>query len=151
MDIDLELVQRWRAAALREVEQLEQQLGVYQATVQLRKEQLAAIDRLLESLQMEHAAEQGASSAVERPEAGSLTDAVVAVLDQEGGPLHYREIAKRLKEKGVRIPGGNPEANLIAHMHRDNRLSRVARGTYSLAVWNLRPAPERRRRRRAPK
>lgn len=34
--------------------------------------------------------------------------------------------------QGIRIVGKNPEANLLAHISRDQRFARVSRGMYTL-------------------
>ena len=49
------------------------------------------------------------------------------------GELYYEDLLTRLNQAGVRVPGRNPGANLIAHMGRDKRFRRVGRGTYAVA------------------
>ena len=53
------------------------------------------------------------------------------ILSSEG-ELYYEDLLTRLHEAGVRVPGRNPGANLIAHMGRDKRFIRVRRGTYAV-------------------
>lgn len=60
-------------------------------------------------------------------------DAVVALLREGGGAMHYVDIHKTLIERGFQIGGeGNPNT-LLSRFFKDERLVRVARGTYDLA------------------
>ncbi|HXF50331.1 MAG TPA: winged helix-turn-helix domain-containing protein [Dehalococcoidia bacterium] len=66
----------------------------------------------------------------------SLADMVVDLLREAGEPLHYREIEKRLRAKGLYKAGGRDPANtLLAHYFNDPRLFRPRRGTYALREW----------------
>jgi hypothetical protein len=60
-----------------------------------------------------------------------FTDVAYDILRQEG-ELYYDDLLSRLSDAGVRVPGRNPGANLIAHMSRDKRFRRVRRGTYAV-------------------
>lgn len=51
----------------------------------------------------------------------------------QSGPEHYVTLASTLRAQGVLIPGAKPEANLLAHMSRDARFKKVARGTYGVS------------------
>lgn len=63
-------------------------------------------------------------------------DAAYETLKSEGKPLHYRELAQRLADAGVYVPGKDPAANLIAHMSRDPRFGRSTnRGVYGIVEW----------------
>jgi hypothetical protein len=53
-------------------------------------------------------------------------------LIQQEGPLYYDALLGRLREQGIAVPGRNPGANLIAHMSRDKRFTRVGRGIYGI-------------------
>lgn len=80
-----------------------------------------------------------------------IADIAFEFLDKtiEKNPLHYKEIANSLFEKGIFIPGKDPYANLLSHISRDHRFVRVAPGTYGLEKWGLKPAkPTRRKRKR---
>ena len=74
----------------------------------------------------EAAAPAGASG--ERPTA----DLVVALLDEIGRPLHYREIARELEARGVTAEGKDPANTLLSRYFDDPRLYRPKRGTYAL-------------------
>ena len=75
----------------------------------------------------------------DRPPNGSIGDAAFALIKEIGQPVYYKELAERLGESGVTIRGRDPGANLISHLARDRRFARVARGTYALSEWGLRP------------
>ena len=60
-------------------------------------------------------------------------DAVVALIEEIGDPMHYRDIHKALVERGYEIGGrGNPDT-LLSRYFKDERLVRVEPGTYDLA------------------
>jgi hypothetical protein len=65
------------------------------------------------------------------PNERHFTDIAYDILASEG-ELYYEDLLTRLNEAGVRVPGRNPGANLIAHMGRDKRFRRVRRGTYAV-------------------
>ena len=68
-------------------------------------------------------------------------DLVVALLEEVGEPLHYREIERRLRERGELESGGRDPANtLLARFFNDPRLQRTGRGTYDL-VTRIESAP----------
>lgn len=64
-----------------------------------------------------------------------IADAVVALLEEVGEPLHYREIHRRLEERGHHVSGVDPAATLLSRFFKDPRLYRPRRGTYGLAEW----------------
>ena len=69
----------------------------------------------------------------------SITDAAFALLQRLHSPTHYKEIAKKLQEDNVHIPGKNPSATLLSRISRDKRFKRAKkRGEYALSVWRIR-------------
>jgi hypothetical protein len=81
--------------------------------------------------------------------AGSLTvDAVVGELTNAARPLHVSELMRLLSERGIPIPGAGTQANLIAHLRRDDRIVRPSRGMYALAASGLENMPSRTGRKR---
>ena len=73
----------------------------------------------------------------------SPADLVVALLGEVGGPLHYREIERRLREDGSFEAGGrDPADTLLSRFFNDPRLHRVARGTYDLVERVRESTPE---------
>ena len=76
-------------------------------------------------------------SLVPSPEAKRQWDAdlVVALLDEIGRPLHYRDIHRELEERGHRVGGADPASTLLSRFFKDPRLYRPRRGTYGLVEW----------------
>ena len=76
------------------------------------------------------------SSATANPEPSdqpSIADRVVALLEELGSPLHYREIERELRARGqVSVGGKDPANTLLSRYFRDARLYRPKRGTYAL-------------------
>ncbi len=69
----------------------------------------------------------------------SVTDAAFDVLQRTHSFTHYKEIAKKLQEKNVTIPGKNPSATLLSRISRDDRFRRGRkRGEYGLSIWRTR-------------
>ena len=69
----------------------------------------------------------------------SLTDAAFLLLKEVHQPLHYKEIAAKLLDRSVFIPGKNPEATLLSRISRDSRFKRAKkRGVYALSTWRIR-------------
>ena len=69
----------------------------------------------------------------------SVADAAYQLINEVGQPLYYKDIAERLMDTGVAIPGRDPQANLLSYIVRDHRFQRTGRGTYALLEWGLRP------------
>ena len=69
----------------------------------------------------------------------SITDAAFDLLQRMHSPTHYKEIAKKLQDGNVHIPGKNPFATLLSRISRDKRFKRAKkRGEYALSVWRIR-------------
>jgi hypothetical protein len=64
-----------------------------------------------------------------------LTDVIWQVLRDEGHPLHYTEVYRRVTAHGVRVRGADPAKNVGAHLSRDPRIENVAKGTWALKAW----------------
>ena len=76
-------------------------------------------------------------------------DVVVYELTSAARPLHVSELMRLLHKQGVPIPGAGTQANLIAHLRRDDRIVRPSRGMYALAesgLENMASRPGRKRR-----
>ncbi len=75
----------------------------------------------------------------------SLFSAVVEILTEAGAPLHYREITKRILERGLwETQGKTPEATVNARLAVDikkrgsnSRFQRTAEGVFALRSWRL--------------
>lgn len=112
------------------------------------EERRVEVDRQLERLRVEVAHLEGLLSvhgeapnsppiSSPRPEApASVADEVVAVIREAGSALHYEEVERRMRAKGLYTAGGqNPANTLLAKYFNDPRLYRPARGTYALREW----------------
>ncbi len=74
------------------------------------------------------------SSVTQRHE---LADMVVELVRETGRPMHYREIERELRARGLFAGGGKDPANgLLATYFDDDRLYRPARGTYEIKPDN---------------
>jgi hypothetical protein len=63
----------------------------------------------------------------------SLADHVADLLKEVGRPMHYREIERELRSRGLFSGGGKDPANsLLASYFNDSRLHRPSRGTYAI-------------------
>ena len=66
-------------------------------------------------------------------------DAVVALLEEAGEPLHYREINQKLEELGLWLPGEEGAAQAVNLLTlTDPRLHSLRRNTYGLGEWRER-------------
>jgi len=140
-DRDLVAQLEGRATSL-ESELVEKQERLRQLQSELRSSQ-AALEALKQVIAFERVsrgetpdAAPGAVSPLlelgEMPtQSRSIADAAKIVLAAEG-PLHYREITKRLIHQGVPIGGSDPNATVVGALVRDSRFYRPRRGTYYL-------------------
>lgn len=79
----------------------------------------------------------------------SLSEVATKVLRQSGAPLHYKDLAGMIEGSGYKIQGMNPEATLLAHLHRtSDQFLRTGRGMWALAEWNLPVEPPRKMRKK---
>jgi hypothetical protein len=82
----------------------------------------------------------------------SVTDAAFGLLEEVHRPIHYKEIAAKLLDRNVFIPGKNPEATLLSRINRDSRFKRAKkRGVYALSTWRIRRVKPKRAKRRKSK
>lgn len=69
----------------------------------------------------------------------SVADSAFSLLEELHQPLHYKEIASKLQERNIHIPGKNPAATLLSRINRDKRFRRSKnRGVYALSTWRIR-------------
>ena len=106
-----------------------------------RADSAKRVSQLEEILSGSEAAQEGISSgAGNRPDTGvrpprpfADADTVVELIREHGGAMHYLDIHKTLVARGFEIGGkGNPDT-LLSRFFDDERLVRVARGTYGLS------------------
>jgi hypothetical protein len=67
----------------------------------------------------------------------ALLAAVIEILIERGEPIHIGDLMAALQERSVAIPGSGQQANVIAHISRDERIVRPQRGFYALREWGL--------------
>ena len=132
---------RFRAALLGRRELLAEEREAVSAEISTKErrraeleEQIGHIDALLGK-----GAASGPAATAPTPESGDsgsgneTADLVVDLLREVGEPLHYRDIERELRERGVlRVEGKNPANTLLSRFFNDPRLYRPRRGTYAL-------------------
>ena len=67
----------------------------------------------------------------------ALLAAVIDILNERGEPTYIGDLMAALQERSVKIPGSGQQANVIAHISRDERIVRPKRGFYGLSEWGL--------------
>ena len=107
----------------------------------------AEVERQLERLRLEVAHLEGllalhgdiqpiTSETAELEMPASVADQVVSLIREARTALHYAEIERQIRAKGLYSAGGqNPANTLLAKYFNDPRLYRPARGTYGLREW----------------
>ena len=78
----------------------------------------------------------GLSGRPRQTTAERIGEAVAAILDEGGEPMHVKEIRAALTSRGVPLPGRGADANIIVHLSRmPDVFVRTSRGTYGLTEW----------------
>jgi len=69
----------------------------------------------------------------------SLAEVLVKVMHDQGArPLHYKTLTKLAEQAGYKIAGQNPQATVIALLHRKkDQFARLDQGMWGLVEWNL--------------
>lgn len=129
----------WRDQVREELAELRKHQSSLGDEVSKRDSQLRSILALLES---EGYVESRSIASGLDPN-GSIADCAYAVLRESGQPTYYKDLAARVLEMGISIPGKDAAANLLSHIGRDDRFQRVKRGTYALTEWK---APKQKKR-----
>jgi hypothetical protein len=145
-------LQAWASALSEEIEVLRSEIQRSQAALSEAEEKRSLVQRLMEldrqAVEIESSTNHAhpfvpftvTLNSADNTEANShdLEDAVAAILDEAGSPLHISAIRRRLIDNGVRIPGRGDDANVIVRLRKDpDRFTRTARGTYALTAWGL--------------
>ena len=121
----------WRDQIRQELAQLRKRQAELGEEVSRKDSQLRNILALLET--EGYVEERGVATDLGRN--GSIADCAYSVLRESGQPTYYKDLASRMLEMGISIPGKDAAANLLAHIGRDDRFRRVTRGTYALTEW----------------
>jgi hypothetical protein len=148
-----------REAIRRSLQELDTEIARVQHELSQRLEELQArrqplevglqhVDALLRLEGWNEASDSGDGSPPQDQRL-SPADAAFELLTRAGEPMHYKDIAGRLLEQGIPLPGRNPQATLLSYLARDERFKRAAkRGVYGLSEWRFRTAKPRRKRQR---
>ncbi|MBI3968098.1 MAG: winged helix-turn-helix domain-containing protein [Chloroflexi bacterium] len=67
--------------------------------------------------------------------AKAMDNAMWRILEEEGKPLHIRDIHERLRQRGIHVPGKIPANNVSAHLSNDPRFENVGKGVWGLKSW----------------
>lgn len=136
------ILQTKRADVANDLERLREEVRRASDAIAVKEAQLRNLDDLL-------ALEGGGGPTLvveERRTSGNFLDTAYAILEDSQEGIHYRDLVEQLERRGVHVPGQDPAANLIAHITRDQRFVRTARGTYGIAgIHAASPATRRRR------
>ena len=136
----MESLVKWKEEIQQEIDTLSLQQKKLSEEIARKEPQLHNINELLKS--------EGYDTGIPIDEIpnGSVADAAWTSLKEIGRPAYYKDLARHLEHSGVRIPGQNPEANLLSYLSRDGRFKRVKRGTYALIEWRIKGFKNRRSR-----
>jgi DNA-directed RNA polymerase delta subunit len=74
--------------------------------------------------------------------AKAMRNEMVFVLEGAGTPLHYKDIHRRLVERGFPVSGERPENNVNAHLSKDARFISLSRGMWGLKSWGQKDTPK---------
>lgn len=148
MELDTEFVEAAIERTRAEITRLEKEReGLAQKLAELREE-ARLLSMLLELRRTGRASpnltrpDQGmdspsSSSHAPRSSTQPAVEASIRELTASGRPLHISDLMRTLRDQQVAIPGAGAQANLIAHLRRDQRIVRPSRGMYGLAEWGL--------------
>jgi len=128
--------------------QRQAELAAKQADVENLRVQIQLLEQLIALRDGQNALREGPfpRSGPTPTKAGRLSELVHGVLDAHRKPMHISAIREALIAQGHSIPGRGTDANVIAHISRDDSIVRVGKGTYALGSWGLPVRPKRKRR-----
>lgn len=124
------------------------QLAVRQANVQNLRQQIQLLKQLIALRDGQGDSNQSGvdPSLTTSATKATLSELVRDILDAHGQPMHIAMIRGALIAQGHSIPGRGTDANVIAHISRNDSIVRVGKGMYALASWGLTTMPKRKRR-----
>lgn len=73
----------------------------------------------------------------------SLRDEMEHILQLENEPMHFKQIHRRLQDRGISVPGNDPARNVGAHLSGDQRFEPLGRGMWGLSAWTKKNSPGR--------
>lgn len=113
----------------------QRELRLLMGLAELRGLEVAQVRDLTEDSPIEpglNGRSDGAGGRASSPTKTTLLGAVVEILEERGEAMQIRELMAAVQERGIAIPGSGQQANLIAHISRDERIARPRRGFYTL-------------------
>lgn len=120
--MELDGLHEWREQLLLEIENNDTQIRELQCQRGATYIQLKYVNALLGI----------ATTTGERTQRSTaFLDACERILRASPEPMHVKDLAQRLTDDGVPLPGGGTIANLISRVWRSPRFKRVAPGTYT--------------------
>lgn len=66
-----------------------------------------------------------------------MDEAMEAILESKGKPLHRTEIYNRLQEGGMRVGGQDPLSNVSAHLSLGDKFKSLGEGNWGLVRWGI--------------
>lgn len=115
----------------RQIEPLTKELGQARAELSAIETLLAAQDPTFKPSD----SGDGSPGVSSVQHSDSVAEVAFAALEAAGHPLHYRDLYQAMVNRGAKVRGKNPAANVISHINVDPRFTRVSRGTYALTKW----------------
>lgn len=80
-----------------------------------------------------------------------VVDNAVAILREEGHPMHINDLHARFVERGLSVPGAGKPVNLTVHLRTSEEIASPTRGVYGLVeqVGDVQPVRQTRKRKSA--
>src|SRR5262249_50966767 len=134
-------VEDFKAALFTRLDQLKSDIQLAQREIEDRqalvKDKQEQVEHVISLLNAE-----GVS--IDRTDLGgtvpvSLAEVLVKVMSgQARRPLHYKALTQLVEDTGYKIGGQNPQATVIALLHRkSDQFVRLGQGTWGLVEWGL--------------
>lgn len=116
-----------------EVRDLEAELRSVQRELERARNQLVHAEAFLD-LEQRKATTQSSNASVSVPTKAEICDNVESILRGNNKiPMHYRDLEKELRRRGIVIGGKKPENGLVSRIYSDKRFVRpTRRGFYAL-------------------
>jgi hypothetical protein len=119
-------LRKWQQQLVSEIKTDDQRLHELQSQRNAKYEKLKHVDAILGISTTTRRLRGGARG--ER--AGKLLDECERILRASSEPMHVNELAQRLRDSDMQLPGAGTVANLISRLWRSPRFTRVRPGTY---------------------
>jgi len=136
--LDINSLREYGEALRRRMGDLEAQISPLTQALAEARIQLQALETLLSASDPDYAKLRNASvhGRTGRAAEWGVADAAYDTLAAVRQPMHYRDLYATMVDRGAKVRGKDPAANVIAHINVDPRFIRVSRGTYALKEWD---------------